>query len=86
MMQIKAWHAMGLMVRKLWACMSYLRILLVNEFAQLLSQMLLLIICDSTAQQSDILKGACDGLQQRVSVQKEGSKLTPGLLEVSSVC
>ena len=85
-MQIMAWHAMGLMVRKLWACMPCLRILLVNEIAQLLSQMLLLIICDSTAQQSDMLKGARDDLQQRVSVQKEGSNLTLGLLEVSSVC
>ena len=55
-MEIKAWHAMELVVRKLWACMPYLRILLVNEIAQLLSQMLLLIICDSTAQQCDISK------------------------------
>ena len=66
--------------------MPYLRILLVNEISQLLSQMLLLIICDSTAQQSDVSKGACDDLQQRVSIQKEASNLTPGLLEVSSVC
>lgn len=50
--------------------MPDLRILLINQIAQLLSQVLLLIICYSTARQSEVLKGPCDDLQQIVSVQK----------------